>query len=113
ATEEREGDHHQPVGAAAQGAADLREVERAGPSIEERDAEEDEEGADGVEHREVERALQGGRVLGLVAAEREGRRAHQLEEDEEVEEVAGEAESAQRPEEGEDQDVEVGAEIVE
>ena len=51
---------------------------------------------DAVRHREVERPLQRPGLLDLVGGQRVGGDAHQLEEDEQVEEVAREREAASR-----------------
>jgi hypothetical protein len=60
AGDERERGHDEAVVAAAerQPLADLREVERVGPAVEERDPRQDEERAERVRDGDVERALE-------------------------------------------------------
>ena len=86
--------------------ADLGEIQRAGAAVEQRDAEQDHHRADAVGHREGQRALQRGGALDPVRRERVRGHAHQLEEHEHVEQVAGQREAGQRAEEDEDQRVE-------
>ena len=87
--------------------ADLCEVQGAGAAVEQRDPREQEESADPVHDREVDRPLQHGTMLDPIAGQAEGGGAHQLEEDEHVEEVAGESEADHRREKHEHQHEEV------
>ena len=73
--------------------ADLGEVERTGARVHEPDPDQEQERADHVDDGEVERALERRLLLDPVADERHRRDAHQLEQDEHVEQVAGEAEA--------------------
>ena len=61
--------------------AELREIERAGPSVKQADSPEDEKRADTVSDGEVQRTFDRVR-FDLVCCERIGRHAHQLEENE-------------------------------
>ena len=94
-------------------APDRRQVQRAGAGVQQGDARQDHQRADAVRHGEVERALQRSGFLGLVAREPVGGDAHQLEEDEHVEQVAAQAEPAHRRQEHEDERVEEHADGVE
>ncbi len=81
-------------GAVGQPGADLGEAEFAGPSVQQADAEQRRVAAEGVDDAEGEGALDGAFLLDAVAGEGVRDDAHQLEEDERVEEVAGEREAA-------------------
>ena len=106
ARDQREGHDHEPVaGTGRERLADLREVQRTGAPVEQRDPEQDHDRAHAVGHRERQRALQRCRPPDPVRGERVGRDAHQLEEDEHVEQVAGEREADQRAEKDQDQGV--------
>ena len=112
ADQQGEGEEYERIvtwatGRVAQQQTDLRHVQRAGHGVQQADAGEREEGGDGVGDREVEGALQWCRLLRFEAAEREGGGAHELEPDEEVEEVGGEHEAAHGGEEDEHQRMEV------
>src|SRR5205085_948950 len=78
--------------------ADLCEGQGAGAAVEQRDPSEQEESADPVHEREVDRPWRHGTMLDPIAGQAEGGGAHQLEEDEHVEEVAGESETDHRRE---------------
>ena len=94
-------------------ATDLSEIERARASVHERDAEEHQHRSDRIRDGEVERTLERAFVLHAVADERERGRAHQLEEDEHVEEVAREGESDGCAEEQQHEDVEERSHLLE
>ncbi len=72
---------------------DLREVERSGPRVHERDPGQEQKRADHVDDGEVECALERRLLLNPVTDESNRGDAHQLEQDEHVEDVAGEAEA--------------------
>ena len=76
-----------------------------GAPVQQGDAGQDEERADRVGHREVERALERALLLDVVRHERVGGHAQELEEDEQVEQVAGEREADHRGQEHEHQRV--------
>ena len=73
---------------------DLRHVQRAGHRIQQRNPGQHHERRDRVRHREIERSLQRRRLPRLQAAQRKCRRAHQLEEHEQVEQIAGQRKAA-------------------
>src|SRR5258708_38652105 len=70
-------------------AADLGEVECPGAAVEQRDTDQYEERSEGIGDGEVEGAAQGPAASGLVRGERECANGHELEEDEQVEQVPG------------------------
>ena len=112
--DEHEGDDDEAVDALlGQGAADGGQVQGAGSGVQQGDARQHHQRTDAVRDGEVEGALQRARFLRLVARERVGGDAHQLEVDEHVEQVAGEAEPADGGEEHEQQRVEQHADGVE
>ncbi len=86
--------------------SDLRHVQRARARVDQRDAREDQERADAVRHGEVQRAGERSLLLDVVGGQRVGRDAHELEEDEQVEQVAGQREPHRAREEQEHQRVE-------
>src|SRR5690625_6188081 len=106
--EERRSDDDEPIGSPldpfGQDHSDLDEVECARPCIEERDPDQDQEGADTIGDCEVERAFEG-RRLPLITGQTIGRDTHQLEEDEEIEEIAGQGEADHPSSEGQDERV--------
>ena len=72
---------HECVGPVTiEGGADLRHIERAGPGIQQRQADEDRVCPHAVGDREVDRALDRPALLDPVRGQRVGDRAHQLEE---------------------------------
>jgi len=107
---EQEGEraHEQPVrAAAAKRLADLREVERAGAAIEQPDGEQHEDRPGRVRHREAQGPLQRRALVDLVADQDVRGDAEELEEDEQVKEVAGQAEPRHAGEEHEHERVEL------
>src|SRR5690242_10738489 len=88
ASDQNECGHHQRVMVGAKRFSDLGHVQRASASIEQANAAERHEGADGIRNSEVERSLNGAALFSLVSAERYGGRAHQFEKDKQVENVA-------------------------
>jgi hypothetical protein len=101
--------HHQPIRRLArQRLADLRQIQRPRAPVHQRDAREDEKRADRVGDREVQRPLHRLVLVDLVARERVRRDAHQLEEDEHVEQIAREAEADHPAEKQQHQRLEVG-----
>ena len=105
---ERESNDDEAVRPAArEHLADLREIERTRAAVKQRDPDQQQEGADRVHDREVDRSLERLRLLDPVTRERERRNAHQLEEDEHVEEVAREREAGHRADEDQRQHVKV------
>ena len=105
---QREGDGHEPVGLPSrQDLSDLSEVEGTGSPVEQRDSRQQHECSDRVHDREVDGTLQRRWLLDPVR--RQGKRgdAHQLEEDEHVEEIARERKPNHRALEREDQRAEV------
>ena len=112
--EKGEREHQQPVRRLrGEGTAHLCEVERAGPAVEQSDPDQDEEAGDAVRDREDQTALQWSELGVSVGGERVRDDAHQLEEDEEVEEVAGQAEPDHRAEEDEHERVIERGDLVE
>ena len=103
----RERAHNQAVrGPAREHLADLGEVQRARARVEQRDPEEDEHRPDRVGHGEHQRPLERSGGLHPVGGQRVRGDAHQLEEDEEVEEVARQQEARHRATEHEHHRVE-------
>ena len=95
------------------GPADLGHVQRAGAAVDEGDAGQRQVGAHAVGDGEVQRALQRPAFFRPVGGQRVGRHAHQLEPDEQVEDVAGEAEADHARQEGQHQRVVVGGDLLE
>ena len=107
--DEDEGDHDQPVWpGAGDGGADLGHVQRPGAPIDDGDAGQRQVGAHAVGDGEVQGTLQRPAFFGPVGGEGVGRHPHQLEPDEEIEDVAGEAEADHARQEGQHEDVVVG-----
>jgi hypothetical protein len=104
---QRERHHDEPVGRLpGERVPDLGHVERPGAPVEQRDAGEYQEGADAVRDREVEGSLERPLLLDVVGHERVRRHAQDLEEDEQVEQIARVAEAQHRGEEHEHQSME-------
>ena len=93
--------------------ADLGHVERAGAAVDDGDPGQGQVGADAVGDGEVQRALDRAAFLGPVGGQRVGRHAHQLEPDEHVEDVAGQAEPGHARQERQHQHVVVGGDPLE
>jgi len=87
-------------------------VEHARSRVEQPDAGQHQHAGEAVADREIERASQR-RTFQREAREREGRHAHDLEPDEQVEQVAREAEALHGGEEQQHRDVERRADLVE
>jgi hypothetical protein len=103
--DQRERDHKQSVRMMRlETLAQLGEVEGSCLAVDESSSEQDHVRADRVRDREVERSLQRSELFRLIAGERVGGNAHDLEEDEHVEEVAAERESGHSAEEHEHED---------
>ncbi len=85
--------------------ADLRHVERPGAPVDQGDARQRQVGAHAVADGEVDRALDRPAFLRPVSGQGVGRHAHQLEPHEQVEDVAGEAETGHARQEDQHQDV--------
>ena len=85
---------------------------RAGHGIQQGDSGQHHERGDRVRHRKVERPLKRCGLCGLQAAERKRRRAHQLKEYEQIEQIAGKREAAHRRKEEEHQRMEVFASCI-
>ena len=99
--DEDEGDHDQPVGPGPGDVpADLGHVQRAGAPVDEGDARQRQVSADAVGDGEVQRALERPAFFRPVGGQGIGRHAHELEPDEQVEDVAGEAEADHARQEG-------------
>jgi hypothetical protein len=88
-----------------QRSSDLCQVESAGPSVQQADARQHEESPDTVGYAEVDRALQRRFLFDFVTGKRIRHRAHQLEEDEHVEQVAAQGERYHRGEKDQHQGV--------
>ncbi len=80
-------------------------LRRAGPAVDQGDPHQDEEGTHAVDHREVQGAFERFLFLDLVARQRVRGHTHQLEEDEHVEQVTGQAEADHAGQEHEHQGV--------
>jgi hypothetical protein len=108
AREERQRHHHEAVDVAVvEHVPGLRDVQRTRARVDQRDPDHRQERPDRVRHREVQRALQRRALVDVDPGERERRDAHQLEEDEQVEQVARETEADHAGEEDERQHVHV------
>jgi hypothetical protein len=112
--QQRHGHDDESVGSVTvERCADLGQVERAGARIEQRDPDEDRVGRHAVGDGEVDRALDRPALFDPVRGQRVRHRTHQLEEHDEVEQVAGQAERDHRCEEHEHQRVEQPVRAVE
>lgn len=113
AGDEDKGHHHKGIGwAARERALELREIERAGAAVKERNSPEGEECADGICDREIEPALDR-RGLDFVSGEGECDHAHELEKNEEGEDVAAETKTVHGREKNEHERVKERADRVE
>ncbi len=75
---------------------ELRQIERIGAAVNERDSEQNDESGDRVRDGKIDRAFDRFGFFDLVCGQRNGRRGHQFEPDEHVEDVAGERVAAHR-----------------
>ena len=95
------------------GGADLGHVQRPGAPIDYGDAGQRQVGAHAIGDGEVQGALQRPAFFRPVCGEGVGRHPHELEPDEEVEDVAGEAEADHAGQEGQHEGVVVGGHLLE
>ncbi len=92
--EQHHGHDHEGIGVVgAERGADLGHVQRAGAGVEHAHGQEHGVARDAVGDGEVDRALNGRLLLDPVGGEGKRGRAHDLEEDDQVEQVAGQAEA--------------------
>jgi hypothetical protein len=112
--QQHERDDHERVGVVAvERRADLRHVQRTGAGVQQCDGDEHRVAAEAVRDREVDRALDRRALLDPVGGERVRDGAHQLEEHDQVEQVAGRAEADHPGHEQQHQPVEEAGDGVE